>query len=161
MLIDMETIGERLKQLRGGLTQPEMARIAGTSKQYVSQLESGRNQTPNPIYLDAWARHFGVAFQWLLTGKGPKAAPALGSQSARWTAEILGDAMTLLDEFDRIAGFKPSPRPDPNRLVIACEVVSEGEIAAGESVVVRLADRLRKWEADHGVEQRTAAGTRG
>lgn len=77
-MIDM-TIGERLKALREAakLTQPQMAAIAGTSKQYVSQLEGGRNKVPNWQYLEAWSRHFGVSMQWLATGKDDEqSAPA-------------------------------------------------------------------------------------
>ena len=62
----------------------------------------------------------------------------------RVTPEILRDAMTLLDELDAVLGRMPSARPSPERLAIACEVVSQGEVIEGKSVVVRLAERLRK-----------------
>ncbi|WP_202844748.1 XRE family transcriptional regulator [Luteimonas saliphila] len=67
-------IGTRLKELRkgAGLNQEAFGAIAGTTKQYVSQLESGVNKTPNGDFLESWARHFGVRMQWLTKGKGPK-----------------------------------------------------------------------------------------
>lgn len=62
------SIGERLKPLRvaAGMNQPEMAAVVGTTKQYVSQLESGKNQAPNGQFLEAWSRHFGVSLRWLI-----------------------------------------------------------------------------------------------
>lgn len=90
----METIGDRLRELRGSLTQPQMARIAGTTKQYVSQLEGGANKTPNSVYLEAWARHFGVSIQWLVTGKGERQA---ASQPARLDAAKLADLIETVD----------------------------------------------------------------
>lgn len=82
------------------------------------------------------------------------------SQPARWTAVTFEDAMAFLDELDQIGGRRPTARPDPQRLAIACEVVSEGDIVDGKSVVVRLADRLRRLEASNGDEQGKAAGSR-
>lgn len=86
-----------------------------------------------------------------------KSAPGKASHPARWTADTLQDAMGFLDELDAIAGRKPAARPDAVRLAIACEVVSEGEIVDGKSVVVRLADRLRRAEDTDGNEQGKAA----
>lgn len=58
-------IGERLLELRtsAGLTQPEFAAIAGTTKQYVGRLEKGFNKDPNPKLVELWARHFGGVFR--------------------------------------------------------------------------------------------------
>lgn len=84
-------IGERLKELRldAGLNQPEFAAIVNTTKQYVSQLESGKNQKPNGEYLEGWARHFKVNMRWLVAGTGPKHASAAGAADEDW-ADILG-----------------------------------------------------------------------
>lgn len=79
------------------------------------------------------------------------------SPPVRWTADTLQDAMGLLDELDAIAGRAKAPRPNPARLLIACEVVSEGGIVDGKSNVVRLSERLRAWEANNGNESGKAA----
>lgn len=80
----LDMIGSRLKQIRtdAKLTQPAFAAIAGTSKQYVSQLESGRNQTPTPVYVERWARHFGISVRWIVSGDGPMRQSA--AQSDDW-----------------------------------------------------------------------------
>mgnify|MGYP001399002129 CR=1 FL=1 len=84
-------IGDRLKSLRtaAGMTQPEMAAIAGTSKQYVSQLEGGKNQIPNGQFLEAWSRHFRVSLRWLTTGKGPREEGPIASQPERLNPEMV------------------------------------------------------------------------
>ena len=38
-MIDKETIGERLKELRGNKTQKEVADLLGISQSYISRLE--------------------------------------------------------------------------------------------------------------------------
>jgi transcriptional regulator with XRE-family HTH domain len=85
------SIGERLRSLRvgAGLTQLEMADIVGTSKQYVSQLESGRNQIPNGQFLEGWSRHFGISLRWLSTGKGARDHADEASQSGRLDSEMV------------------------------------------------------------------------
>lgn len=84
MLIDM--IGDRLKELRtdAGMSQLEFGAIAGTTKQYVSQLELGKNVTPNGVMLEAWARHFGVSPRWLVSGTGPKKPGTAASDDSDW-----------------------------------------------------------------------------
>lgn len=101
MLVDM--IGDRLKELRtaAGMNQPEFAAIVGTSKQYVSQLESGKNQMPSGEYLEGWARHFRVNARWLVSGTGPKHAdysPGEGSHLVRLDPERIAELATVLAE---------------------------------------------------------------
>lgn len=82
-------IGERLLELRtsAGLTQPEFAAIAGTTKQYVGRLEKGFNKDPNPKLVELWARHFGVRMEWITSGKLPKEASV--SDDGDW-ADVVG-----------------------------------------------------------------------
>lgn len=97
MLVDM--IGDRLKELRtaAGMKQPEFAAIVGTSKQYVSQLESGKNVMPSGGFLEGWARYFGVNPRWLVSGTGPKYA-ADGSHLVRLDPERIAELATVLAE---------------------------------------------------------------
>ena len=84
-------IGDRLKQLRvdAGMNQPEFAAIVGTTKQFVSQLESGKNQKPNAELLEGWARYFRVNLRWLVSGSGPKNAPVPSDDASDWS-DIMG-----------------------------------------------------------------------
>ena len=90
-------IGDRLKELREDeqLTQPQMAEIVGTTKQYVSQLEGGKNQTPNGQFLEGWARHFRVSLRWLATGQGPKVSTTRRDDGDDDTVDIPGYAHHL------------------------------------------------------------------
>lgn len=89
---------------------------------------------------------------------GTKAASGPPSQPARYSADILSDAMVLLDELDLIQGRRPAPRPDPARLAIACEVIAAGGVDEGQSVVVRLADRFRQQGQGNGNDAGSDSG---
>lgn len=67
-------IGDRLKELRvaAGMTQAQFAAIVDTTKQYVSQLELGKNTMPSGEYVEGWARHCNVTVRWLVSGNGTK-----------------------------------------------------------------------------------------
>lgn len=84
-------IGDRIKELREGaeMSMEAFGSIVGTSKQYVNGLEKGANQRPNGVFLEGWARHFGVNFRWLVSGSGPKDALQLSETDTDW-ADILG-----------------------------------------------------------------------
>jgi len=135
-------LGARIAALRekAGLNQSELGRRLGVTPQAVQTWEKGGGI--RPAKFDPLAKALNVSLAELLLGE--RVAPP--SQSQRPSPETLQDAMTFLDELDDILGILPSPRPDPHRLAIAIEVISEGSIVDGKSVVVRLADRLREWE---------------
>ena len=80
------------------------------------------------------------------------------SQPARYDPDILADAMTLLDDLDKIQGRKPAERPNPARLAIACEVIAGGGMEDGRSVVVRLADRFRQQGQGNGNDAGSDSG---
>lgn len=64
-LRDIPKLTERLKYIRmtRGMSQSEMARLAGTSQQSVQQAESGKAR--NPRYLPKLARELKVPIEWL------------------------------------------------------------------------------------------------
>lgn len=107
MLVDM--IGDRLKELRlaAGMSQPEFAAIVGTSKQYVSQLENGKNKMPSGEYLEGWARHLRVNPRWLVSGTGPKHAetPAGGgSHRVRLDPTMIAETHRALRKLEHAGG---------------------------------------------------------
>lgn len=71
------------------MDQVQTAEVAGTTKQFVSQLENGKNQNPRAELVELWARRFGVTVKWLATGKGPKHADASHDSDGEW-ADLLG-----------------------------------------------------------------------
>ncbi len=62
-------VGQRIRKIRGKMTQTAFARLIGVRKQnYVSRYEHGR--IPNPELLIRIAAHARVKVDWLLTGRG-------------------------------------------------------------------------------------------
>lgn len=145
-----------------GLTQDKMAAKMDGSQGLVSQYLNGLIPL-NYRALLAFSDALGVQPETIRTDLPEQvlasASASRNSQSARLDPEKLGDAMDFLDELDSVLGRAPSPRPNPFRLAIAYEVVAEGEIVGGQSVVVRLADKLREWEIKRGNESGATAGT--
>ena len=90
------SIGRRLRELRIGrqLTLEQAAKVAGTTRQYVSQLEKGKNQTPNGVMLEAWARFYGVSHHWLASGLG---ARAISAQAASGSSPMANHIAGLID----------------------------------------------------------------
>lgn len=113
-------IGDRLKELRiaAGMTQLEFAAVVGTSKQYVSQLESGKNLKPSGDFVEGWARRFGVNVRWLISGIGPKhAAVDSGSQLLRLDPNMLAETHKALRELYQESGRVFSIEEEPARFV--------------------------------------------
>ncbi len=68
---DIEEIGDRLRQLRGGTIQREWAKLNKITASYVSQTEQGTVK-PSLSYLVSVSDGAGINIHWLVTGKGPK-----------------------------------------------------------------------------------------
>lgn len=64
-----ETTGERIRQLRGDLSQAEFASKIGVHKEMVGKYERGQN-VPGGDVLTRMHDVFGVSLDWLLTGQG-------------------------------------------------------------------------------------------
>ena len=62
-------VGQRIRAIRGKVTQTDFAKILGVHKQnYISRYERGR--VPSPELLIKIADYGKVSLDWLLTGKG-------------------------------------------------------------------------------------------
>lgn len=71
VLKDIPALAERLVYLRKteGLTQADLAQMAGTSQQAIQQAESGKALSPR--YLPRLARALGVPVEWLTLNEIP------------------------------------------------------------------------------------------
>ncbi len=76
-------VGQRIRMVRGRLTQTDFAKVLGVYKQnYISRYERGR--VPSPELLIKIADHGRVSIDWLLTGKSAKKLPpALKKMAAK------------------------------------------------------------------------------
>ena len=81
MNVNHQTLQERLRKLRGNLSQAAFAKSCGITQQSYTRYESGQN-IPGTTALSKIAQHANVSIQWLLTGaeeskpKPPPAQPA-------------------------------------------------------------------------------------
>jgi transcriptional regulator with XRE-family HTH domain len=119
-MFGMETIGDRLKALRlaKGINQVQAAEVAGTTKQAVSQIESGRTQNPGGLTLYSWARFYDVNLEWLVTGRGSKSA-----QSMRLSPEIITVTQQVLEKYLRLTKLPEHLKRDPFLLSATLSVV--------------------------------------
>lgn len=70
----METKGDRLKREReaAGLTQDDLAKLVGKSKQAISNIEHGKTQEPEASTMAPILKRLNLTHQWFETGRGPK-----------------------------------------------------------------------------------------
>ena len=68
MSTSRESIGTRLREIRGDLTQQEFADKLDLSRSYVSDVERGRSY-PSIPFLVAIAANCDTSLDWLLTGE--------------------------------------------------------------------------------------------
>lgn len=155
-MLDSMSIGDRIRALRkeAGLTQQQMADIVGTTKQYVSQLESGRNQTPNGVYLEGWSRRFGVNTRWLSTGEGPMAAPDIPVyQSVRLEPATLAETLDFLDRTFGALGRKFDIRAETELFVDVYEWLAVDNRPADQLNLVDFAAWKARRNSNRGVNE--------
>lgn len=63
--------GERLKEIRGKLSQEEFGNLLGATRKQISDYESERTE-PDMGFLATLLAKFGIAMEWVITGKGAK-----------------------------------------------------------------------------------------
>ena len=65
----LKNIGERIKYIRGALTQPEFGKKLGVGRNNVYIWESNKNTPLAEILLQIY-KEYGVNINWLLSGEG-------------------------------------------------------------------------------------------
>lgn len=102
------TISDRIKYIRGNLTQKEFAEKTGVSLGGVQNWEV-RNQVPNGNALISIRDKFNIDINWLLTGEGrphPNAVYPKGTDIPAPTDDL---SAVELDHFAVIKNFKDKP----------------------------------------------------
>jgi len=66
---DLKSIGLRIRQIRGGVLQEELATFLGISQGQLSKIERGK-LGPSLDTLMRLVDRFGRSADWILTGKG-------------------------------------------------------------------------------------------
>ena len=99
---ELKTLGERLRHLRGDMTQSEFADILRIKQAMISRYEANK-ETPSPKVLLRIAQFSGKSIEWLLTGKELLAPP--GSGKAKRLAAKTTRHMTREDLIELAAGY--------------------------------------------------------
>ena len=66
----METLAERIKLIRGKLSQQEFSDKLGVNRSIIADLERGKTKKPNKYVEEKLEQIFHINPQWLLTGEG-------------------------------------------------------------------------------------------
>jgi transcriptional regulator with XRE-family HTH domain len=72
----MTTLGERIKILRGSMSQQQFADQLSITRQYIALLESDKRE-PSPLLIDSLCQKFQVRREWLEFGHEPMKAADL------------------------------------------------------------------------------------
>ena len=95
----MSTLGERIKILRGSMSQQEFADKLSITRQYIALLESDKRD-PSPILIDSLCQKFQIRREWLEFGHEPMKASELENSPETLVPElvaILQDNPSLLN----------------------------------------------------------------
>jgi len=76
---ETRTRGERIRSLRGDMTQVESADAVAIKQAMISRYEADK-ETPSPKILLRMAQFYGTSIEWILTGRDPTGA---GKKKAR------------------------------------------------------------------------------
>ena len=103
----MSTLGERIRILRGEMSQQQFADKLSITRQYVALLESDKRD-PSPLLIDSLCQKFAVRREWLELGHEPMYAADLAREPESLVPElvdILSENPAVLDMFRRIVGI--------------------------------------------------------
>lgn len=106
----MSTFGERIRTLRGNMSQQTFADRLSITRQYVALLESDRREA-SPLLIDALCRKFHIRREWLETGKEPMTDPDSSSAPEALVPDlvaILSEYPAVLELFQKIVGHMTS-----------------------------------------------------
>lgn len=75
-----ETVGDRIKSVRGGVSQEEFAKRYGLNRNTLARYEKGDND-PSASFLKAISKDYGIDANWLLFG-GERPEPKLSPRES-------------------------------------------------------------------------------
>lgn len=129
--LDTEAIGERLKSVRGRLTQAAFADLLGLERKTVSRYESGE-RAPDALALLRLLAGFGVDPAWLLTGEGVTSSLSDDEREllAMFQGAPLAGKMAAVGALKGVMGATSKIRKQTN-------ITAHGGQAAGGKIVNR------------------------
>ena len=96
----MTTLGERIKILRGSMSQQQFADQLSITRQYIALLESDKRE-PSPLLIDSLCQKFQVRREWLELGHEPmKTADLDGAPET-----LVPDLVAILSAYPAVLGL--------------------------------------------------------
>lgn len=142
-------IGERLRQIRGNLSQDEFADKHGVTRDRISDYENERSQ-PDLRFLASVAGHERISLNWLLTGVGEKTFEE-SFQKAFESIAVPRGKKTVAEEFAkygirrsefRIEATVPAGQSHFTDRTDSVEVESLAEFNADEHVFIEISSKM-------------------
>ncbi len=121
----MNTIGERLKIVRGEHSQAVFSKRLGIPQSTLSNYESGRNK-PDFDLIDKICCDFGVNVEWFLFGRGPMLKEQPGQEANSASTVVVEGTLTF-------AGMQAAIKVLEEELVKAKEAEKAALIEAKEA----------------------------
>lgn len=143
-------IGERIKKIRGSLTQTEFGKIFGVNQNTVSRWESG--SISDEETLKRIAEYGGVSIDWLLRGDQPPelrefAPETYDTRPAILDTDRLARALVLIRQYLKKARLQFSESQEAALVSYIYEYLEAEHADPGEVVIRRLADLIPRQKA--------------
>ena len=103
----MTTLGERIRSIRGNMSQQEFADKLSITRQYVALLESEKRD-PSPLLIDSLCQKFGIRREWLEFGHEPMKSVEMVNTPESLVPDlvaILADHPAVLSMVQRMVGL--------------------------------------------------------
>ena len=120
--METKTLPERLREILSDqrLSQAELARAAGMTKGWMSQLLSGEGQSLDYEYALSIHNKYGYSVPWLISGRPPKfskdvaaePAPAHGAAALTALYPVIARMRAELEELERLVGSPSAPETE-------------------------------------------------
>lgn len=142
----MKTICDRIKSIRGELTQKEFAKKLGVSLGAVQYWEANE-QIPKGDILLKFRNHFNIDLNWLLTGQGEPFAER-ERDKAGYQA-IQSSNIIELQHLDLVRNFKDKPRAKAiNQALLELERTSPSAFEAIEAYIKGMVSGIQLMVAE-------------
>jgi phage repressor protein C with HTH and peptisase S24 domain len=162
----METVGERIKQLRttNRMTQEDFANVFSVSRVWITNIENGKRK-PTELLIKSISNHFAVREEWLKTGELPirdYSAEAVSSEIAEAyfelaaelapsidTPELLTNMLKNSSEYSEIFHYisfrflNLNDKNEPKRLAALFSVAFPDYAAVAEELIAKVGEKQK------------------
>ena len=165
----MASIGERIKVTRKetSFSQVEFAKAIGVTHGHISKVERGIT-TPSNQLIRSICTHFGVSYDWLATGTGPKSSDDVSLEDLFDQADKLSrnEALNILDECAELIEnvedklfFLLSGKGKFSKRDVDAKIVKKRLLRSLVTISSFLASIYREYETDHKDDQNNDQGS--